>query len=97
MRAHNPYGISIDSTVLVRAFAKRFAIYAIGPLSVCPVCPVCHVGVLRPSGWTDQDKTWHARSLGPRHIVLDWNPGPPPQRGTLPQFSAHVYCDKTAG
>jgi len=30
--------------------------------------------------------------LGPGHIVLDGDPGPPPQRGTVPQFSVHVYC-----
>jgi len=26
----------------------------------CPVLSVCDVGVLWPSGWTDQDETWHA-------------------------------------
>jgi len=36
-------------------------------------------------------------SLGPGHIVLDWNPAPPPQRGTIFQFSAHICCGQTAG
>ena len=35
--------------------------------------------------------------LGPGHIVLDGDPAPPPQRGTVPQFSAHVHCGQTAG
>jgi len=36
--------------------------------------------------------------LGPSDIVLDGDPAAPTQRGTaaLPNFSAHVYCDKTA-
>jgi len=67
--------------------------YAIGPLSVCPVC---NVGVLWPNGWTDQDETWQAGRprLWPYCVRCD--PGPPPQRGTAPQFSAHVYCGQTA-
>ena len=36
--------------------------------------------------------------LGPGDFVLDGNPLPPPQKGGgPPQFSAHVYCDQTAG
>ena len=40
---------------------KRFALYAIGPLSClsCPLLPVCDVGVLWPNGWMDQNETWH--------------------------------------
>jgi len=30
--------------------------------------------------------------LGPGHIVSDWDPAPPPQRGHAPQFSAHICC-----
>ena len=30
--------------------------------------------------------------LGPGHIVLDGDPALPPQRGTAPQFSAHICC-----
>jgi len=44
----------------------------------------------------DQDHTWHeGGSLGPYHIVLDWDPAPP-KRGHSPQFSAHVYCGQTS-
>jgi len=37
--------------------------------------------------------------LGPRDIVLDWNPPPPPpkKRHSTPHFSAHVSCGRTAG
>ena len=34
--------------------------------------------------------------LGPGDIVLDADPAPA-QKGTAPQFSAHVYCGQTAG
>jgi len=30
--------------------------------------------------------------LGPGHLVLDRDPAPLPQRGTDPQFSAHIRC-----
>jgi len=33
--------------------------------------------------------------LGPSHIVLDGDPAPPPQKSTVPQFSAHVCCGQT--
>ena len=45
----------------------------------------------------DQDETWHADMPCPGHAVLDGDPGPPPQRGTAPQFSAHITCGQTAG
>ena len=57
------------------------------------VLSVCDIGVLWPNGWMDQDETWHARG----HIALVGDPAPFPQRGTAPQFSAHVYCGQTAG
>jgi len=34
--------------------------------------------------------------LGPGHIVLNGDPGPP-KMGHSPQFSAHVHCGQTAG
>ena len=67
---------------------KNGSPYAIGPLSClsCPQCPVCDVGVLWPNGWSDQDETWHAGSLGlgPGHIVLDGDPAPPQKRRVEP-------------
>jgi len=35
--------------------------------------------------------------LGPGHIVVDGDSAPPPQKGTEPPISAHVYCGQTAG
>jgi len=35
--------------------------------------------------------------LSPGHIVLDGDRAPPPQRGTAPQFSAHICCGQMAG
>ena len=35
--------------------------------------------------------------LGPGHIVLDEDPPSPPQRGTSPQFLAHICCGQMAG
>jgi len=34
--------------------------------------------------------------LGPGHIVIGGDPAPPPQRGTAPQFSAHICCVQMA-
>ena len=34
--------------------------------------------------------------LGPGHIVLDGDPAPLIQRGTAPQFSAHICCGQIA-
>jgi len=47
-------------------------------------------------GWMDQDETWHGTKvgLGPNDSVLDGTQLP--QRGTTPNFSAHVRCDQTA-
>jgi len=36
--------------------------------------------------------------LGPGDFVLDGDPASPPQiGGAAPKFTAHVYCDQTAG
>jgi len=85
--------------VFGRLFVKRFALwYLTVVLSVTlSVCPVCDVGALWPNGWMDQDETWQAGRPLPGHIVLDGDPPLPPQRGTAPQFSAHVCCGQMAG
>jgi len=65
-------------------------------LSVCPVCPVLSVydvGVLWPNSRMDEYETWHAG--GPR--PWPWGPSPLSQRGTAPQFSAHICCGRMAG
>jgi len=51
-----------------------------------PVSPVCNISVLWPNGWTDQDETWHAGRPRPWPHCVIWGPGPPPQRGTDPNF-----------
>jgi len=65
-------------------------------LYVCPVCPVCKVGVLWPKGSMDQDETWHAGRPRPWPHCVRWGPSSP-QRGTTPQFSAHICCGQMAG
>jgi len=35
--------------------------------------------------------------LGPRNIVLDGDPTPPPPKGHSPQFSVHICCGQMAG
>jgi len=48
-------------------------------LSVCPsVLAVSNVGVLWPNGSMDQMKLGTEIGLGPGHIALDGDPGPPP-------------------
>ena len=55
--------------------------------------------LLWPNGWMDQDSRWHLtwryRSK-PRRLCVRWGPSPLPQKGLSPQFSAHVYCGRTA-
>ena len=60
---------------------------------------VCNVGVLWPNGWMDQDETRHAGRPRPWPHCVRWRPSSPlPQKGGgAPQFSAHAYCDQTAG
>ena len=76
---------------------KRFALcyQTVVCLSVCPVCPVlsCLSVMLVYCG---QMVEWIKMKLGmqiglsPGHIVLDGDPAPPPQSGT-------VYCGQTVG
>jgi len=53
--------------------------------------PVFGRCLLWPNGWMDQDVTWYEGRSRPRHIVLHEDPAAP-KKGTVPQFSAHVYC-----
>jgi len=66
--------------VFERPFVKQLGpCYRTFVLSVCPVCNVC---VLWPSGWMDQDETWHGGRPHPCHIALDGDPAPPRKKGT---------------
>jgi len=62
-----------------------------------PVLSVCNVGYCGQTiGWI-KIKLGLQVGLGPGHIVLDGDSAPLAQRGTAPQFLAHVYCGQTAG
>jgi len=75
-------------------FVKRFALcYRTVVLS----CLVRLSVTLVYCGQTAEDEIWHAGiGLGPGHIVLDWVGPSSPQKGHIPQFSAHVRCGQTA-
>jgi len=74
--------------------------YATGPLSVLSVClPVLSVTFVHCGQTVGRIKMKLGTQVGlcPGHIVLDGDPAPLPQRGTAPQFSAHIYCSQMAG
>jgi len=68
-------------------------------LSVCMACISCLSVTLvycgQTVGWIKM-KLGTQVGLGPGHIVLDGDPSPLPQRGTAPQFSAHICYDQKA-
>ena len=54
--------------------------------------------LLWPSGWMDQDSTWHGgRPWSSPHSARWGHSSPPQKRKQSPQFSAHLYCGQTAG
>ena len=59
----------------------------------------CGPCLLRPNGWMDEAGTWHGGRPQPRRLCIRWEPSLPPKKGAEPppQFSAHFYCDQTAG
>jgi len=61
------------------------------------VLSVSDVGVLWPSGWMNQDKTWHGGRPRPRPECFRWGPNFPSPKGAQPQFLAHVRWGQTAG
>jgi len=73
--------------------------YAIGLLSVClSVLSVTLVYCSQTVGRIKMKLGMHV-GLGPGHIMLDRELGtqlPLPQRGTAPQFSAHICCGQMA-
>jgi len=96
---NNDCATTLPQTVFGRPFVKRFALCyqtvvcpvlsALSCLSVALVC--CGRTVLRI-----KMKLGTRVGLGPGHIVLDGDPAPPPQKGTAPQFSAHIRCGQMA-
>ena len=73
-----------------RPFVERFALCY--HTVVCPIlsvlsCPVCNVGILWPSGWMDQDETWHTGRPQPWQHCVRWGPSSPPAKeGAAPNF-----------
>jgi len=63
-------------------------------LSVCVSVPQFSAHLLRPNGCMGQDVTWYGARPQPGDFVLD---GDPARAKTTAKFSAHVYCDQTAG
>jgi len=60
--------------------------------------PIFGPCLLRPIGCMYQDATRRGARPRPRRLCVRWGPrSPSPKRGRSPQFSAHVYCVKTAG
>ena len=57
-----------------------------------PLPPIFSPCLLWPNGgWLKMPLDMEV-GLSPGHIVLDGDPAPSLQRGTDPQFSAHVFC-----
>jgi len=56
--------------------------------------PIFGPRLLWPNGWMNLDTMV---GLGPGNIVLHADPAPTPRGTALPQISAHVCCDQTAG
>ena len=79
--------------VFGRPFVKRFALYAIGPLSVLSCLSVTLVYCGQMVAMIKM-KLGVQIGLCPDHIVLDGDPAP---KGIHLQFSAHVCCGQTAG
>jgi len=50
------------------------------------------------NGWIDHYGAWHGGGLWPRpHCARYGDPAPSPKGGRAIPFSAHFYCDQTAG
>ena len=66
-------------------------------LSVCPVClPVTLVYCGQTVGWIKMKLDMQV-GLNPGHIALDGDAAPFLQRGTAPQFLAHICYGQMAG
>jgi len=65
-----------------------------------PAPPFFGPYLLWPNGCMHQNTTWYGAKPRPRRLCVRWGPSwPLPKRGGggPPKFSAHVYCDQTAG
>jgi len=95
LNASNGHKTKQMSMLFGQPFIKRFAL--------CYRSIVCPVYLSVTLMYCGQMVGWIKMKLGvkigldPGHTVLDGEPSPPPQRGTAPQFSAHVCCGQMAG
>jgi len=68
------------------------------PLPKGAELPVFGRCLLWPSGWMDQDCTWHGGGPRSRPHCARWGPSFPPQKGgPPPEFLAHFCGSQTAG
>ena len=68
------------------------------PLPQTGTAPSFRPYLLWPNGWIDQDSTWHGGGPRSRPHCARWGPScPSPKMGYTRKFSAHFYCDQTAG
>jgi len=59
--------------------------------------PIFGPCVLWPNGWMHQDGICYGDGPWSRPHGASWGTSSPPKKGTLPQFSTHLYCGQTAG
>jgi len=88
---------TLKSVDFGQPFVKRFALCY--QTVVCQSCLSCLSATFVHCGQTVRRmkmKLGVQVGLGPGHIALDGDPAPPPQRGTAPQFSAHICCGQMA-
>ena len=59
--------------------------------------PIFGPFLLWPNGCMDQNATWYRARPRPRRLCVRWGPRSPlPQRGSDPQFLAHICCGQMA-
>jgi len=62
-----------------------------------PPSPIFRPFLLWPNGCMHQNATWYRARSRPRRLCVIWGPRSPLcQRGTDPQFSAHIFCCQMA-
>jgi len=90
LKSQNRFQNRVPGTVFGRPFVKRFALYAIRPLSVCLSClslTFVHYGQMVRR---IKMKLGMQGGLGPGHIVLDGDPAPLPKGAQPPVFGPYL-------
>jgi len=73
------------------AFYQQLSVW----LSVC--MSVCDVHGLWPSGWMDEDESWHGVRSRPRPHCVRWGRSYCSPKGNYPSNFRPMYCGQTAG